>query len=68
MAEWIEWRGGSQPISDETVVQVQYRPRHWSDTPSISAPAPARWFCIGTDWWRHRSPNRDNDIIAYRLA
>jgi hypothetical protein len=67
-AGWSDWSGGSCPVSDETVVQVKYRPLHPSITPNPSTPAPARWFKIGSDWWRHESPNRTNDIIAYRVV
>lgn len=65
---WVEWHGGSCPVPDETVVQVKYRPLHPSMRPNPSTPAPARWFKIGSDWWRHQSPNRTNDIIAYRVV
>jgi hypothetical protein len=65
---WIEWAGGKCPVEPETLVEVQYRPNCSWLSPTVSSPAPARFFQVGTDWWRHESPNQTNDIIAYRLA
>lgn len=64
---WIEWTGGKCPVGPNEVVQVQYRPLHPSRGRGVSTPAKASFFSIGQyDWWKHESPNRSNDIVAYR--
>lgn len=67
---WIEWEGGKCPLAPDTLVQVKYRPPHPRSAAGISAPARANWFALhgSCDWWRHESPVRTNDIIAYRVV
>ena len=67
IARWLIHDGGRCPVAPETMVRVRYRARPFERRESTSAPARASWFQIGTDWWRHQSPNRSNDIIAYCL-
>lgn len=67
---WIAHDGSGCPVDMETIVSVRFRKRHPNDrsdhsTTSVRA---GFWANVGTDWWRHRSPCRDNDIIAYRVV
>lgn len=66
--EWIEWNGGECPVAGDTVVQVRFRGRPNENRVSSTTSGRADFWKIGTDWWRHASPRRDNDIIAYRIA
>lgn len=65
---WIEWGGGPQPVSDDTMVSVRYRNKYMTLPYVESCPARAAWFRIGFDWWRHLSPDPFNDIVAYRVV
>ena len=63
--EWGDWQdhnGGPQPVSDKTIVAVEFRDypddlQEWNADPD-HAPACA-WV------WRH--DGRDDDIIRYRI-
>ncbi|MFA6031844.1 MAG: hypothetical protein WC889_02955 [Myxococcota bacterium] len=69
-SNWIEWNGGARPVAADTIVQVKYRPSHPTLPSNPSSPARADWFHLfgSCDWWRHASPVRTNDIIAYRVV
>lgn len=54
MSEWIEWKGGSQPVSDETQVEVRTR-----DGSSAKVLADV-WY------WDHGGDA--SDIVAYRVV
>lgn len=53
---WIEWKGGGCPVPPETVVEVRYR----NDLIEVG---PSRIF-----GWKHPFPDRNYDIIAYRIV
>ena len=67
--DWIEWEGGECPVEPGMMVEVRYRPSHPLLPVSESSPARAGWFKLqgSSDWWRHESQVRTNDIIAYRV-
>lgn len=58
-SDWIEWKGGEQPVADETEVEVR-----WTDLTTDRAHA-------GSLCWLHAPEYlgpRDFDIIAYRIV
>jgi len=58
MSDWIEWKGGPSPVTDDQVVEVRYRDG-------------IRW--LGNGWgsncWWHHLTNQETgaDIISYRI-
>lgn len=55
---WIRWRGGKQPVSDETKVEVKFDgPGDENDTTGI-----AKHFS-----WKHRDYDYYMNIIAFRV-
>lgn len=60
MSDWIEWKGGDQPVEWLVTVEVQYR------APADSAKGTRIDFpCVAARlaWWHDGA---DDDIIAYR--
>lgn len=55
MTDWIEWKGGDQPVEDGTIVEFKLR---INENISYTGNA-CRLF------WHH--DGREDDIIAYRI-
>ncbi len=63
MTEWIKWEGGTCPVPDGTVVDLQYR----NGRMMYAIPArQAHGAGAGAAYWHHDGCNQD--IIAYRLS
>lgn len=62
--DWIEWAGGECPVDPETRVDVRAR-----DGRTNINDVTAGFYSIGQfDWWKHESPDHNNDIVAYRVV
>ena len=55
--DWIEWNGGECPVDGETLVCIKCK----KFRTHIAYPAK-------TLNWKHKRPNSETNIIAYRLS
>lgn len=53
MSDWIEWGGGSPPVSDDILVDVKFRSSYIE-----------HGMAACDYWWEHTY--EEDDIIAYR--
>lgn len=65
--DWIEWQGGECPVDPDTPVEVRFRDYEIAGD-EVSGLDASFWIGGSYDWWKHESPDRDNDIIAYRVV
>jgi len=52
--EWIAWDGGKQPVSNKTLVEVEFRGG------AIDEDLASHWY------WQHDAD--ESDIVAYRVV
>jgi len=62
---WIKWEGGECPVSDGTIVDVQYRDRSRNAGEVASSSSDAEGSACGAFW--HNDDSRA-DIVAYRIV
>lgn len=72
MSDWIEWKGGEQPVKDWTLIDVRYRDS--TECFGVIAGSGEIQFTNKNDhcpyfcsYWGHDNPNDGSEIIAYRL-
>jgi len=58
MSDWIEWKGGPSPVTDDQVVEVRYR----------GGEIVCDNYYNKDYFWEHRLSSSDADILAYRIV
>lgn len=59
---WVAHDGGECPVPLDSCPDVMFRDGAYEPGTNW----PAKYWARPLDWWRHQSPDRSADIIAYR--